>query len=547
LSVSLRETHQAQTLINVANSCPEYVVVNSIAGLSRGMHVRVRVSPNVFEHRVVSAVDADSGRLYWVNPNQSSRLPNELPLTGYDASAATSVESVEYTLLVREGARVIAVYDGLSLSPSHPRYGPKLLSGIATWEPGRAQMQLPDAPQPLQILESRTPSDVAMLTPLAAPLTSWISLIGGADGLSALTIKDFIGQPANAWLGDAEALRRCRGIAALADLDEPALIAIPDIHIQPDYPPEKRPLAPCVPDPCLPMPPFEDLVILSPEPLGDLPPRFSDADVYLAQAALVNHCELRRDRVALLDPPYSAVRDTRLGIAMVRAWRKRFDSKYAAMYFPWLKVADPLRTSGNLLRLIPPSGHIAGFCAKTDIESGVHKAPANGALTWVLDLSMTVEDVAHGLLNDEGVNVVRAYPSRGIRICGARTVSSDPDWRYLNVRRLMMMIEKSLGVATQWAVFEPNDFRTRAKLYLSFTSFLMTLWQRGALAGPAPADAFFVRCDEANNPPDQRARGELLAEIGVAPSKPFEFVVLRVGRADNQFEISERVLEGGFA
>jgi phage tail sheath protein FI len=125
---------------------------------------------------------------------------------------------------------------------------------------------------------------------------------------------------------------------------------------------------------------------------------------------------------------------------------------------------------------------------------------------------------------------------------GARTVSSDPDWRYVNVRRLMMMIEKAVYICTQWAVFEPNDHVTRAKMHLSLTGFLSALWQQGALMGKELREAFFVRCDDGNNPPDARANGQLLAEVGVAPSKPFEFVVLRVGRTQNEFEVREAAI-----
>jgi phage tail sheath protein FI len=126
-----------------------------------------------------------------------------------------------------------------------------------------------------------------------------------------------------------------------------------------------------------------------------------------------------------------------------------------------------------------------------------------------------------------------------LRIFGARTLSSDSDWLYLNVRRLLLMIEKAILLASQWATFEPNSTPTRGKLHLAVTSFLLALWQRGALAGKSPKSAFYVRCDETNNPPAQRDEGQLVAEVGVAPAKPFEFVVLRIGRVDNQFEVSE--------
>jgi hypothetical protein len=396
----------------------------------------------------------------------------------------------------------------------------------------------------VRIDEQRDEMDLAALTLFKTPSEDWLPLRGGWDGLSALTLRDFVGEASDPLADAAEPARPRGGLACLRDVDEPTLLAMPDIHIQPEPPPEHQPALECIPDPCLPSPP-PGPAAPRPEPVDDLPPRFSEAEIYAAQLAMVNQCEARRDRIALLDAPYATACDDRLGIAAIRAWRKRFDSKFAALYFPWLQVVDPLRLGGRPTRAVPPSGHVAGFCAKTDWEAGVHKAPANGALEWVQDVTLLLGDTPHGILNEEGVNLVRAYPGRGIRIFGARTVSSDLDWRYLNVRRLLIMIEKSLGVASQWAVFEPNDFRTRAKLHLSFTSFLMALWQRGALAGKTPAEAFFVHCNEGNNPPEARVRGELLAKIGVAPAKPFEFVVLRVGRVDNQFEISEAAQMGG--
>ena len=545
LSVSLRLTHRAQTIADPGVSRPEYVVVESVSGFERGTHVRVRIptAPNNFEYRAISAVDGVKGRIYWINPDRLLRLPHEEGLDGYDLTQPLLIESLEYTLQVREGVKVVATYEGLSSSSSHPRYGPNVLDGILKRGAMSQNWRLPETPSLVQIEEQRTPDDLAALTPFEILSEDWLPLRGGWDGLSALTIRDYIGD-STAQLADDNATRYRRGLACLRYLDEPALLAIPDIHIQPEPPPEHHPAPQCIPDPCLPLPLIGPTASRT-EPVDDLPPRFSEAEVYAAQIAMVNQCEERRDRVALLDPPYSTTQDPRLGISAIRAWRKRFDSKFAAIHFPWLQVADPLRLGGRLTRAIPPSGHVAGFCAKTDWASGVHKAPANGALNWLQNVMLDLGDTPHGILNEEGVNLIRVYPGRGIRIFGARTTSSDPDWRYLNVRRLLIMIEKSFAVASQWAVFEPNNFRTRAKLHLSFTSFLMTLWQRGALAGKVPAEAFFVKCDENNNPPDARARGEMLAEIGVAAAKPFEFVVLRVGRCDNQFEISESVQMGG--
>jgi hypothetical protein len=171
---------------------------------------------------------------------------------------------------------------------------------------------------------------------------------------------------------------------------------------------------------------------------------------------------------------------------------------------------------------------------------GVHKAAANAPLSWAQDVTAATGETGHGILNTLGINVVKAFPGRGIRIFGARTVSSDPDWRFVNVRRLLIMIEKAVELSMQWAVFEPNDFMTRAKITLALTSYLTTLWEQGALKGKTAEEAFFVKCNEENNPPRERGNGRLLAEVGVAPSVPFEFVVVRVGRTDNELNITEQ-------
>ncbi len=150
-----------------------------------------------------------------------------------------------------------------------------------------------------------------------------------------------------------------------------------------------------------------------------------------------------------------------------------------------------------------------------------------------------MDDTLHGELNPRGINAIRALPGRAIRVYGARTLASDPALRFLNVRRLLISIRRAIDVAIQWATFEPNSLLTRLKLDLSIRSYLREIWERGALMGAAPDEAFFVRCDDANNPPADRDAGRLIIDIGVAPSIPFEFVVLRVGRQNNSFEYAE--------
>lgn len=557
LTIELRETNRAQTTIDPQHSIPEQATVITTSGFSRATLVRLTQAAEPLQYKVISDVDAVARRLLWVHPDPVARLPYDAPLHGFDPNRPILVESVEYTLLVREAGRLKRVYEKLSLVPEHPRYGPAVLPPL----PGRRDLkisQLPAAPEPISLAEYAQETAKPTYTDVEEPLfhemdagfgekgsvarrhlSGPVALAGGADGLALLAAGDFIGEAVSPFDSDTVKALKQRGLGALEEIDEVAMVAVPDIHIQPRQPPIKAPpLPPCVPDPCLPGPPPPPETPKAPD-LGDLPPRFSEQDVYRVQAALVEHCERQRNRMALLDAPFTTARDDALGSGSVRAWRQRFDTSFAAFYYPWLRVVDPLRTPATRTRDIPPSGHVAGQYAQSDFQVGVYKAPANAPLIWIQDVTVPVDDPVHGLLNADGINVIRAFPGRGIRIFGARTVSSDASWRFVNVRRLLMMIEKAIAVAIQWAVFEPNNVFTRTKLNLVLTSFLLTLWQTGALVGKSREEAFFVKCDEDNNPPDERTEGRLVMDIGVAPTQPFEFIVLRVGRTANAFEISE--------
>ena len=535
VEVALRETHRAQTLSDPRKSTNDSSVVSSVTGFSRTSHVRL-TQGSVTLYKVVSDVDAVTGRLIWLHPKPEARLPYDRELSGFDPDQPILIESVEYTLWVRELGRLIRVYERLSLVPENPRYGPRVLEPIQIPRFDRQLFTLPATPQPVVIEELRS-SVTSVPEPLKLAIGRTIPLSGGAEGLAHLSTFDFVGEEVDALEGDEIKAQKTRGLRALEEISEVSILAVPDINIQPQLTPRHQPPPQCIPDPCLPPGPPSPAIPHAPS-IGDLPPKFSESEIFAVQSALVQQCEDLRDRIALLDPPFAAARDDKLGVGAVRAWRSRFDSKYAAFYYPWVRVVDPLRIT-SITRDLPPSGHVAGQYAQTDFRFGVHKAPANAPLSWIQDVTIGVDDAVQGVLNPLGINAVRPLAGRGIRIYGARTISSDPDWIFVNVRRLMMMIEKAINVATQWATFEPNDVLTRSKLSLVLTSFLISLWERGALMGDAAEEAFFVRCDEQNNPPDDRAQGRMLAEVGVAPARPFEFIILRVGRAQNQFEITE--------
>jgi phage tail sheath protein FI len=255
--------------------------------------------------------------------------------------------------------------------------------------------------------------------------------------------------------------------------------------------------------------------------------------VQAVQLAMLAHCELMGDRVAILDAPPG------LNAQQIKEWRvdkAGYDSKYATLYWPWIKVFDPLTGQA---KFVPPAGHMAGIWARSDDERGVHKAPANEVVRGAIALQLQVTKSEHDQLNPNGINVIRAFPGRGIRVWGARTLSSDPAWRYLNVRRLFNYVEESILEGTQWVVFEPNDLALWERVKRTVNSFLLGVWRSGALFGATPQEAFYVKCDAETNPPDVIDRGQLVVEIGIAPVKPAEFVIFRIAQFSGGAALSE--------
>jgi phage tail sheath protein FI len=255
--------------------------------------------------------------------------------------------------------------------------------------------------------------------------------------------------------------------------------------------------------------------------------------VKAVQLGMIAHCELMGDRVAIIDPPPG------LNARQIREWRQDtagYDSRYAALYYPWIKVFDP---SSGQSGMVPPSGHMAGIWARSDAERGVHKAPANEVVRGAVDLGLQVTKGEQDLLNPIGVNCIRAFPGRGVRVWGARTLASDPAWRYLNIRRYFNYLEESILLGTQWVVFEPNDHTLWARIRRNISAFLVTEWRDGALFGATEEQAFYVKCDEETNPPESVDLGRVVCEIGVAPVKPAEFVIFRLAQISGGGELEE--------
>jgi hypothetical protein len=417
LTFELRATHLAQTVADPALSTPDYAVVRGVAGFVAGTHVRIAMDAVTPSFRAVAAVDAAKNRLYWINPKPQARADYETQLTGYDLNRPLVIESVEYTLLVRELGRVIAVYQGISLVPAHPRYGPRVLPAITEAPLDAIGWKVPAAPEPVAINEKRSAAQLRQLAPLQSTAEA-VALTLGADGLARLTVQDFIGTAPDVFDDDDARREKMRGLRALGPVSEVALVAVPDIHIQPAPPPVKSPPRVCVPDPCLGDPPLPP-AIPRVRSEGDLPPVFNDEDVYRVQSAAIEHCESHRDRFALLDPPYSAVREARLGIGPIRAWRKRFDTTFAALYAPWVAAPDPLSLNGELTRWCRRAVMSPASSRRTDLCTGVHKAPPTAASPGHSGCRLALDDAAHGLLNDEHVNALRAFRAAACA-CSAR-------------------------------------------------------------------------------------------------------------------------------
>jgi hypothetical protein len=292
---------------------------------------------------------------------------------------------------------------------------------------------------------------------------AWSDLANGSDLYTSLTVDDFAGMD--------NGTGNRTGIAALEDIDEISICLAPGIWSR------------------------------------------------TVHNALIVHCETLKDRFAIVDP-----RD-RLDVEGIRTFREPYDTKYAAIYYPWIVARDPSRRADVRLA---PSGAMAGIYARVDVDRGVYKAPANEVIRSITELGADITKREQDLLNPININVLRFFPDRGNRVWGARCLTSDASWKYINVRRLFIMIEESIDQGTQWVVFEPNDEPTWARVRLSITNFLTTQWRNGALQGATAAEAFFVKCDRTTMTQDDIDNGRLICVIGIAPVKPAEFVIFRI-------------------
>ena len=367
-------------------------------------------------------------------------------------------------------------YTGLELDEDHPRAITKVLHP----EQPTDQLSLVWLDLPRNNGVVTTAPDVLLAALVAMGKPTFLG--GGGDG-AALQPDDLKGEKSDP--DDPE--KAATGLAALGEIDDIAIVAMPDAV------------------------------------------RFgTDAERKTATDSLIQHCEEFRYRIAVVDPPRN------LSISGVREFRAQFDTKYGALYYPWTEILDPTAPNdpgaAPATLQLPPSGFTAGVYARSDIARGVHKAPANEVILGITRFMQNVTFDRQSVLNPEGINALRYFPGRSNRVWGARTMTSDPEWKYVNVRRLFIYLEHSIDKSTQWAVFEPNDERLWANIRQSITDFLLATWKTGALMGTKPEEAFFVRCDRTTMTQNDLDNGRLICLIGVAPTYPAEFVIFRIGQ-----------------
>jgi hypothetical protein len=284
-----------------------------------------------------------------------------------------------------------------------------------------------------------------------------------------------------------------------------------------------------------PVDPIEDEKIIFAEILFDA---LELDDLQSGQKDLLNHCEKTGDRFALLDSPRgSTIKSEKNAIdSWPRYYQSLPESKCGALYYPWIKHYSSDIDGHDFF--IPPSGHIAGVYARTDRQYGIAKAPANESLRGVVDLEFNINAGEQDVLNPQSVNCLRSFPGRGLFVWGARTMSLDASWRYVNIRRMYLSIVKHISTNLKWSVFEPSDSRLWAKIVATLTQFFNRLLENGLLAGTTTEDAFFIKCDHEINSAEVVDRGEVIIQVGFAPIRPAEFILLTITRAGTSFTVS---------
>jgi uncharacterized protein len=482
--VRLRFTVEAgQSVLSMVDGVPTArgLVDNDVIMLSGGSPGAVNFA------RAESFFDATAGRPSWRFHPEGGSPPDAIDLETLDPAAGDSlrVVTVSVGLTPNEPGAATTEWLGLPLDPRHDIGGaPDSLFAIfdpeaeqARGTPITIETTLPNGIAVLNALSAATGGalEAALFDPNSSPEQRSVDdvLTGGEDG-DFPTLDEYAGEE----LDDNSKT----GLVAFEDIEDISIVALPGSTLR-----------------------YEA--------------RLDDAQAIVN--ALIAHARRMRYRIAVVDSGSDQT------LAEVRAMRAKFDTNYAALYYPWIRIMDPVTDQPIY---VPPSGAVAGIYARNDVERAVYKAPANEVVGIAIGFERILSKSQQEVLNPEGINCFRWFPGRGFRLWGARMMSSDSEWKYVNLRRYFAFLEHSIDRGTQWAVFEPNGERLWAAVRGTIEDFLLDQWQNGALLGEKPEKAYFVRCDRSTMTQNDLDNGRLVCLIGVAPLRPAEFVIFRIGQ-----------------
>lgn len=510
-------------LADTISEKPDNIALRSVRGLAPGDTITLTHKNKSIRERVtIMAIDYGKGLVTFQSP-----VNNEFP-----KGSKVLGKGFKLTFHYQAGDTDMPeeVFDNLSMNKDHERYFVRVINGEDEKDYGK---RIRNGNSILIRVKDKDPSGIC-----SRPLGRKEKLKNGDDGTFKLVVGYYTGYDDTAYFRPPGTIsgneEKAFGLAALETINEIGLIAIPDLIIADFYAVFNVHKVP------------EAGIIFAEIPVNAL----TFDKLKTGQHDMLMHCEKMGDRFAILDSPRGLLMETgefqsipELSAEKIEDWPNNFQqlpsAKYGALYYPWIKGKTSDFEGHDVF--VPPCGHVAGIYARTERERGVGKAPANEILQGVVDLEFRVSDKEQDVLNPRGVNCMRFFPGRGLRVWGARTLSLDSRWRYINVRRVCLAIIKNILVNLQWTVFEPNDQRLKDKIISTLTLFFRNLFQGGALAGTTPEEAFFIKCDGETNPPEVVERGEVVTLIGFAPAYPSEFILVTITRNAESLTLSEQM------
>ena len=527
-SQSTRDILLTELEATVARNATE-AKFKSVAGLAIGDSIMLVHPRDPIRERVtISQID---------NVAQKVKIAREAPgQTDFPPDSGVVGRGFRLIFRFRSLGKLVReeVFDNLSMNPASSSYFLDVINGNPELDSYVARNQ--NGNSILVRVDLRTSAD-----PRRPKTADEQTMTNGADDPSRVTVEYFTGYeqnvekyfrpiPPGASPDERRAAgERLNGLAAFELIDEIGLICIPDLIIPDFFDFFKKTAAGQIPK--------SGIIFARKQALALASDKFPNLKI--GQKEMLKHCERMGDRFAILDSPRGA--EAGKGANKIEDWPGDYHAlrmaRYGALYYPWIR--EKASDFKGFDVTLPPSGHIAGIFARSERRASVGCAPANEVLRGVIEFEFCLSDAEQAILNPRGVNCLRSFPGRGLLVWGARTLSREPDWRYLNVVRVTLTTIKQILINLRWTVFEPNDRRLHDKIVVTLSIFLDGLFSSGALAGAKPSEAYFVKCDDETNPPEVIERGECITRIGLAVARPAEFIVVTIKRTSESVSVGE--------